>query len=60
MTEGGTSKKLTVAGIGIAALLAVTKAEQSYLSYFAEAGITAITLAAIAVQAWLDMKNGGQ
>jgi len=55
MTEGGTSKKVTVAGVGIAAELALAgTADASKLTFFVAVAIAVITLAAIGVQALLD------
>lgn len=60
----GVSKKLTVAGVGIAALLTLARAEANTLSFYVAVSITVITLTAIGVQAFLDYKgkdaNGGQ
>lgn len=52
----GVSKKLTVAGVGIAGLLATIKVQSSILAYMVVAGIVVITLTAIGVQAYLDSK----
>ncbi len=65
MTEGGTSKKLTVASVGIGAELALAgTGEPSKLTFFVAVAIAVITLSAILVQAFLDYKskeaNGGQ
>ncbi len=60
MTEGGVSKKLTVAAAGIAALLALKDAQSSYLAYSIVGGIILISLSAMGLQAFLDRKNGGQ
>jgi hypothetical protein len=58
MTEGGTSKKVTVAGVGIAAELALAgTSTPSKLAYFVAVAIAVITLTAIGVQAFLDYKK---
>lgn len=61
----GVSKKLTVAGVGIAALLTLGKTEASDLATLVASGIIGITLVAIAAQTFLDYiskkeVNGGQ
>lgn len=56
----GVSKKLTVAGVGIAALLTLADNEPNYLTYLVGAGIFLITWLAIIVQAQIDKKNGGK
>jgi xanthine/uracil permease len=52
----GVSKKLTVSGIGIAALVSIVNEPPSKLSYFVAAGIALITLLAITAQTYLDRK----
>jgi putative effector of murein hydrolase LrgA (UPF0299 family) len=54
----GVSKKLTVAGVGIVALLTLSKSEANTLAFYVAVSITVITLASISVQAILDYKNG--
>lgn len=54
----GVSKKLTVAGVGIGALLTLSQSEANTLAFYIAVSITVITLVAIAVQARLDSKNG--
>lgn len=53
----GVSKKLTVAGISIGALIAVIKTQPSMLAYIVVVGIVVITLAAIGSQTYLDSRN---
>ena len=55
--SNGVSKKLTVAGIGIASLISLKDAQPSILAYSIVAGIVLITLSAIGLQALLDKKN---
>lgn len=50
----GVSKKLTVAGISIGALVAIIKTQPSMLAYIVVVGIVVITLAAIGSQTYLD------
>jgi hypothetical protein len=58
MTTGGTSKKVTVAGVGIAAELALAgTADPSKLTFFVAVSIAVITLASIGVQALLDYRK---
>lgn len=58
MTEGGTSKKVTVAGVGITAELALAAtAKPNTLTFFVAIAIAVITLSAIGVQAFLDYKK---
>jgi hypothetical protein len=58
MTEGGTSKKVTVAGVGIAAELALAgTTEPGTLPFFVAVAIALITLTAIGVQALLDYQR---
>ncbi len=58
MTEGGTSKKLTIGAVGIAAELAlVGSAESSILTYVVAVAIAVITLYSINRQAALDHKG---
>jgi hypothetical protein len=58
MTEGGTSKKVTVVASGVAALLALAAQDNhDMLSFFVAVGITIVTLSAIGVQALLDYKK---
>lgn len=55
MTEGGTSKKVTVAGVGIAAELALAgTATASKLTFLIAVTIGIITLVAISSQSLLD------
>lgn len=53
----GVSKKLTVSGIGIAALVSIVNEPPSKLSFFVAGGIAVITLLAIAAQTYLDSRN---
>ena len=57
MNGNGVSKKLTIAGIGIASLISLKDAQPSILAYCLVAGIVIITLSAIVLQAKLD-QNG--
>jgi hypothetical protein len=60
MTEGGVSKKTTIAAVGIAAELTLAgTAKPSTLTFFVAVAIGVITLAAIGVQAFLDYKKNG-
>ena len=53
----GVSKKLTIAGVSIGALITVIKAEPNILAYIVVAGIVVITLAAIGSQTYLDYQE---
>lgn len=56
----GVSKKLTIAGVGIAALLTLSQSEVNTLAFYVAVSITVITLVAVATQAFLDYKNGNK
>lgn len=53
----GVSKKLTVSGIGIAALVSIVNEPASKLSFFIAGGIAVITLLAVAAQTYLDSRK---